>query len=103
MDHIKNGPYLLLKKDPTTQMKTKKFNWLNAMENSEFINNKLYYYLKANDSPSHRFYCHPKIHKPWVSMRPIVSYRGFPQSWNNVDPTLKCLLVHYTILKKISS
>ena len=26
MDHIKNGPYQLLKKDPTTKIKTKTLN-----------------------------------------------------------------------------
>ena len=45
--------------------------------NRDFINNKLYY-LKPTDSPAPRFYGQPKIHKPGVPIRPIVSYSGSP-------------------------
>ena len=38
----------------------------------------MYYYLKSTDSPEPRFYGQPKIHKPGVPIRPIVSYSGFP-------------------------
>ena len=41
-----------------------------------FIDNKLYYYLKPTDSPAPRFYGQPKIHKPGVPIRAIVSYSG---------------------------
>ena len=43
-----------------------------------FIDNKLYYYLKSTDSPAPRFYGQPKIYKPGVPIRPIVSYSGSP-------------------------
>ena len=46
MDHINNGPYQLLKKDPTTKIKTKTFKQLKVLKDKEFIDNKLYYYLK---------------------------------------------------------
>ena len=68
MDHINNGPYQLLKKDPTTKIKTKTLKQLKV----------LYYYLKPTDSPMPRFYGQPKIHKPGVPICPIVSYSGFP-------------------------
>ena len=42
------------------------------------IDNKLYYYLKPTDSPAPRFYGQPKIHKPGVLIRPIVSYSCSP-------------------------
>ena len=78
MDHINNGPYQLLKKDPTTKIKTKTLKQLKVLKDSDFSENKLYYYLKPNDSPVPRFYGQPKIHKPGVPICPIVSYSGSP-------------------------
>ena len=77
MDHKNNGPYQLLKKDPTTKIKTKTLKQLKVLKDNEFIDNKLYY-LKPTDSPAPRFYGQPKIHKPGVPIRPIVSYSGSP-------------------------
>ena len=51
---------------------------LKVLKDNEFIDNKLYYYLKPTDSPAPRFYGQPKIHKPGVPIRPIVSYSGSP-------------------------
>ena len=62
MDHINIGPYQLLKKDPTTKIKTKPLKNLKALRESKFTDNKLYYYLKSTESP--RFYDQPEIHKP---------------------------------------
>ena len=78
MNHINNGPYQLLKKDPTTKIKAKTLKQLKALKDNEFIDNKLYYYLKPTDSPAPRFYGQPKIHKPGFPIRPIVSYSGSP-------------------------
>ena len=78
MDHINNGPYQLLNKDPTTKIKTKTLKQLKVLKDNEFTDNKLYYYLKPTDSPAPRFYGQPKIHKPGVPIRPIVSYSGSP-------------------------
>ena len=77
MDLINNGPYQLLKKDPTTKTKTKTLKQLKVLNDNEFID-KLYYYLKPTDSPVPRFYGQPKMHNPGVPIRPIVSYNGFP-------------------------
>ena len=74
MDHINNGTYQLLKKDPFTKIKVKSLKQLKALKDNEFIDNKLHYYLKPADSPAPRFYGQPKIHKPGVPIRPIVSY-----------------------------
>ena len=70
MDHINNGPYQLLKKDPTTKIKAKTLKQLKVLKDNEFIDNKLYYYLNPTDLPAPRFYGQPKIHKPGVSIRP---------------------------------
>ena len=55
MDHINNGPYQLLNKDPTTKIKTKTLKKLKVLKDNKFIDNKLYY-LKPTDSPAPRFY-----------------------------------------------
>ena len=83
MDHINNGPYQLLKKDPTTKIKTKTLKQLKVLKDNEFIDNKLYYYLKPMVSPVPSFYGQPKIHKPGVPIRPIVSYTVSPLYYCN--------------------
>ena len=50
MDHINNGPYQLLEKDPTSKIKTKTLKQLKVLKDNKFIDNKLYYYLKPTDS-----------------------------------------------------
>ena len=74
MDHINNGSYQLL--NSTTKIKTKTLKQLKVLKDNEFTDNKLYYYLKPTDSSAPRFYGQPKIHKPGVPTRPIVSYSG---------------------------
>ena len=66
------------KKDLTTKIKAKALKQLKVLKDNEFIDNKLYYYLKPTASPAPRFYGQPKIHKPEVPIRPIVSYSGSP-------------------------
>ena len=48
------------------------------MMDIEFIDNKLYHYLKPTDLCMPRFYGQPKIHKPGVPIHSIVSYSGSP-------------------------
>ena len=45
-----------LKKDPTIKIKAKTLKQLNILKDNEFIDNKLYYYLKSTDSATPRFY-----------------------------------------------
>ena len=68
--------YQLLKKDPITKIKAKTLKQLKVLKDSEFIDKKLYYFLKFTDSPALRFYGQPKIHKPGVPTFPFVSYSG---------------------------
>ena len=51
-----------------------------VLKNNEFIDNKLYCYLKPTDLPEPRFHGQQKIHKPGVPIRPIVSYSDSPLS-----------------------
>ena len=74
IDHINTGPYQLHKKDSTTKIKTKTLKQLKVLKDSEFIDNKIYYYIKPLDSSAPWFYGQPKIHKLGVPIRPIVSY-----------------------------
>ena len=50
MNHISNGQYQLLKKDPITKIKTKILK--NFLKDNEFIDNKLYYYSSYQQSSS---------------------------------------------------
>ena len=45
MEDINNGPYQLLKIDPTTKVKAKTLKQLRVLKDNKFIDNKLYYYL----------------------------------------------------------
>ena len=56
MDHINNGSYQLLTKDPTTKIKVTTLKQLKALKENEFIDNKCYYYLKPTDFPAPKFY-----------------------------------------------
>ena len=51
MDHMKNGPYQLLKKDNTTKIKDKTLKQLKALDDNRFTDNKLFYYLQLTDLP----------------------------------------------------
>ena len=73
MDHINNGSYQLLKKDPTTKIEAKTLKQLKVLKDNEFIDNKLYYYLKPTSSPAARFYGQPKIYNPGVLLFHIVA------------------------------
>ena len=59
MDHISNGPYQLIKEDPTINIKTITFKQSKVLKGNEFIDSKLYYYLIPADSSepytSHEF------------------------------------------------
>ena len=74
MDHINNGPYQLLKKDRATKIKTKALKQSKILRDNEFIDHKLYYYLKPTDSHAPRFYSQPNIHMPGVPIRPILLF-----------------------------
>ena len=77
-EHINNGPYEKVKKDPTKGIKEECRVLLANLEKGKVIDKKLYFKLKPTDSPAPRFYGLPKIHKPEIPVRPIVSYTGTP-------------------------
>ena len=61
MNHINNGPYESLRKDPATNIKGKTLRQLKALNDNSWL----------------RSYGQPKIHKPEVTLRLFVSYSGF--------------------------
>ena len=101
MDHINNGSYQLLKKDPTTKIKAKALKQLKVLKENEFIDNKIYYYLKPTDSSAPRFYGQPKIHKPGIPIRPFVSYSGSP--WYNLNKYIANILKAYVKHENINA
>ena len=93
-DHLDNGPYEKLKKDPTESTKKEVRVKLQDLKDQEIISNRTYYKIKPSDSPTPRFYGSPKIHKPGVPIRPIVSYIGSPLY--DISKYLASILSHYT-------
>ena len=77
-DHIDNGPYQYLKKDLTESIKREARQKLQRLLDRNIIDKELYWKLKPTDSPAPKFYGLPKIHKPEIPIRPIVSYTGTP-------------------------
>ena len=49
MDHINNVPYQIHEKNPTTKIKAKALKHFKVLKDNEFIDSKLYYYLKPTD------------------------------------------------------
>ena len=49
MDHINNVPYQIHEKNPTTKIKAKALKHFKVLKDSEFIDSKLYYFLKPTD------------------------------------------------------
>ena len=78
MDHINNGPYQLFIKDSITKIKANPLKQLKVLKDNQFIDNKLYCYLKHTDSPAPIFFGQPKTHKTGVPIRLIVLYSGSP-------------------------
>ena len=77
-DHLNNGPYTKIKKDPTESVKKEARQKLSLLKDAGKIDQQLYFKLKSTDSQAPRFYGPPKIHKPAVPIRPIVSYTNSP-------------------------
>ena len=77
-DHLNNGPYTKIPKDPTESVKKKATQKLSLLKDAGKIDQQPYFKLKPTDSQAPRFYGLPKIHKPAAPIRPIVSYTNSP-------------------------
>ena len=70
--------YSLLKNDPTKTTERKLNKILLELKKSEKISESLYKRLHSSDGLPPRFYGLPKIHKPQIPLRPIVSFVDSP-------------------------
>ncbi|XP_057290570.1 uncharacterized protein LOC130613216 [Hydractinia symbiolongicarpus] len=89
-----NGPYARLKRDPTETIKRDARNILIRLNKDDIIDDRLYYKLRPSDTSPPRFYGLPKIHKPGIPIRPIVSCTGSPL--HNLSKYLASILSNYT-------
>ena len=93
-EHIDNGPYKRLKRDPTETIKKDTRTILLTLNREGFIADMLYYKLRPSDTPPPRFYGLPKVHKQGIPIRPIVSCTGTPLY--NLSKYLASILSNYT-------
>ena len=80
MDSLVNDKqtYEPLKRDPTPALQRRLNGKLLDLKNTETIDIQLYYRLRCRVPQSAKLYGLPKLHKPNIPMRPIVSFCGSP-------------------------
>ena len=95
MDSLVNEKqtYEPLKRDPTPALQRRLNGKLLDLKKTETIDIQLYYRLRCRVPQSAKFYGLPKLHKPNIQMRPIVSfsYENFrvgdaTQMWLSLEP-----------------
>ena len=85
-DLLSQNTYRALTSDPTMRLKTKMINLLKSIKSKGGISEKLYKRLYPTGAESPKFDGLPKIHKPGMQVRPIVSSIGLsltihPKKW----------------------
>ena len=70
---IETGPYQLLHKDPTDRLSRKLTEKLLSLKRSGHLSESVYNKIRPKHKQPPRIYGQPKIHKPNVPLRPIVS------------------------------
>ena len=70
--------YEMRKKDPTPNTERKMNSMLLTLKKQCKIPDQTYFRLRSTDGICPRLYCLPKIHKPDVPLRPIVSFVNSP-------------------------
>ena len=70
--------YSTIRNDPTSSIETKLRNLLKEWKNKNFITENQYKHLLILNGRLPSFFALPKIHKPQVPLRPIVSFCGSP-------------------------
>ena len=80
MDSLVNDKqtYEPLKRDPTPALQRRLNGKLLDLKKTETIDIQLYYRLRCRVPQSPKLYGLPKLHKPNIPMRPIVSFYGSP-------------------------
>ena len=75
-DLLKQNTYRALTSDPTMRLKNKMINLLKTIKSKGGLSEDLYRRLYPTGAGSPKFYGLPKIHKPGMPLRPIVSSIG---------------------------
>ena len=75
-DLLNQNTYRALTSDPTMRLKNKMINLLKSIKSKGGITEELYKRLYPTGAGSPKFYGLPKIHKPEMPLRPIVSNIG---------------------------
>ena len=75
-DLLKKNTYRELTADPTNKYKNKLISLFKTIKSQGGINNTTYRRLYPTGAVSPKYYGLPKIHKPGVPLRPIISSRG---------------------------
>ena len=75
-DLLSQQTYKKISDDPTSKQKTKLINLLKNIKAEGGINNETYNRMYPTGAGTPKFYRLPKIHKPGIPLRPIVSSRG---------------------------
>lgn len=70
--------YLVTNRNPTTGYQQKNNNFVSRLRNLELIDAKTAFQLKTNTAQCPRIYGLPKVHKPNMPLRPVVSNIGAP-------------------------
>ena len=70
---IETGPYQLLNKDPTDRLSRKRTEKLLSLKRSGHLSQIVYNKIKPRHKQPPRIYGLPRIHKPEIPLRPIVS------------------------------
>ena len=75
-DLLNQNTYRVLTSDPTMKLKNRMINLLKSIKSKGGITEELYKRLYPTGAGSPKFYGLPKIHKPEMPLRPIVSSIG---------------------------
>ena len=80
MDALVNDKqtYEKLKRDPTPSLQRKLNNKILTLKKTDAIDTQRYYRLRCSVPQPPKLYGLPKLHKPGIPMRPIVSFCGSP-------------------------
>lgn len=70
--------YKKIKNNPTKTFQTENNNLIKKWEHLKYISKETSYELKINNALAPKFYGLPKLHKPGIPLRPIVSYIQSP-------------------------
>ena len=77
-EHLENGPYIKIKKDPPGSVVSQITRKLSVLRDNKSIDQQHYLKLKPTGSQPTPFYGVPKIHKDEIPVCLIVSYTGTP-------------------------